>query len=206
MATISVDLVEDGPYRIAGDFQLLDSRRNPVETRGTVELCRCGESRSKPICDGAGCASHFETPDEIRQESRREYTGDSISVSFDASLCIHAAACLINAPDVFNVRKRPWIKLEGADVERVARVVARCPSGALQYRRPGGDGNEEPEQPATIRVTSNGPYYLQGDVRVRTPQGKEFRGTNRMVLCRCGSSRNKPFCDNSHRMVDFKAP
>ena len=74
-----------------------------MEVQETVELCRCGESKSKPLCDGLGCANSFETAEDAVPESRREYTGDSIAVSFDASRCIHVATCLINAPDVASV-------------------------------------------------------------------------------------------------------
>ena len=204
MTSINVRLVENGPYRIEGEFELLDANRNLLEVQRPMELCRCGDSENKPFCDGLGCADSFETAEDMVPESRRQYTGDSIEVSFDASRCIHVAACLINAPDVFDVRKRPWIKLEGADAERVARVVSHCPSGALQYRRV--DSEEKAGLPATIRAMQNGPYYLRGEIQITTPEGDLPVNGSRIALCRCGSSRNKPFCDNSHRMVDFQAP
>ena len=123
MAGLKIELVEDGPYRIAGPVQLMDTARKPIQTQGIVELCRCGESKNKPFCDELGCKKGFQTADENVPENRREYTGSGISVSFDASRCIHVAECLYNAPDVFDVKKRPWINLEGADAERVASVV-----------------------------------------------------------------------------------
>ena len=206
MAGINVELAENGPYRVTGDFQLLDAKRKQIKTAGIVELCRCGESKDKPLCDGVACANGFETADEIVPGSRREYTGEAISVSFDASRCIHMSACLSNAPDVFDVRKRPWIKLEGADAERVAKAVERCPTGALRYRRLDGGNDEEPGQPTTIRVMRNGPYRLRGDIQITTSVGGQSPGSYRISLCRCGSSRNKPFCDNSHEMVNFQAP
>ena len=205
MAGLNIELVEDGPYRIADSFQLLDTKRNPIQTHGLVELCRCGDSKNKPFCDELGCKKGFQTADENVPENRREYTGVNISVSFDASRCIHVAECLSNAPDVFDVKKRPWINLEGADMERVARVVQRCPSGELQYRRLHRSIDEEPDQPATIRVTRNGPYYLRGEIEITGPKDGQRLNGNQLALCRCGSSRNKPFCDNSHRMVGFRA-
>ncbi|MDR0848686.1 MAG: (4Fe-4S)-binding protein [Propionibacteriaceae bacterium] len=65
--------------------------------------------------------------------SRKTYFGDSINVSFDPDVCKHAAECVHGLPDVFDVKRRPWIIVDKADAEKVAEVVDRCPSGALEY-------------------------------------------------------------------------
>ena len=64
---------------------------------------------------------------------RKAYRGRSITVTFDAGLCRHAAACVTGLPEVFDIDRRPWIRPDAADAERVAAVVRRCPSGALRH-------------------------------------------------------------------------
>ena len=174
MASLTVSLSENGPYRVDGDFRLLDSRRRQLETTGAVELCRCGESQNKPFCDSLGCEAGFEAAGESGPPGSRQYTGSTIHVGYDASICIHDAACIYGAPGVFDVKKRPWIDLKDTDAERIARVIRECPSGALQYRRQEGGDAEQPERPATILAVPNGPYYLRGDIQIVSPTGERL--------------------------------
>ncbi len=69
-----------------------------------------------------------------------------------------------------------------------------------------GDGVpvEVPDDPTTVEVRPNGPLYLRGRIRLQTPGGRSVREEYRVALCRCGASRNKPYCDNSHRLIDFR--
>ena len=72
---------------------------------------------------------------------RKTYRGDAIEVTFDLDRCIHVGECLLSQPDVFDLRRRPWIDPNADDPDTVAATVERCPSGALQYRRlDGGAG------------------------------------------------------------------
>lgn len=77
---------------------------------------------------------------------RRPYEGRSITVTFEAGRCRHAAECVRGLPEVFDTGRRPWIQPDGADADRVAAVVRRCPSGALRYERT--DGAEEARPPS----------------------------------------------------------
>ena len=206
MSSLTVGLAENGPYRVEGEFRLLDGRRKRLETGSEAELCRCGESKNKPFCDSVGCEAGFGAADESGPAGLRQYTGGAIQVGYDASICIHDGACVSVAPQVFDPRKRPWIDLAGADAEGVARIVRECPSGALQYRRLDGGEAEQPDRPATILAVPNGPYFLKGDIQIVTPAGDRLYSCLRASLCRCGSSRNKPFCDNNHEMISFQAP
>lgn len=69
---------------------------------------------------------------------RKSYEGRSVTVTFEAGRCVHAAACVGGLPEVFDTGRRPWIRPDGADAERLVDVVRRCPSGALSYERVGG--------------------------------------------------------------------
>ena len=130
----------------------------------------------------------------------RVYENDEIRVFWNASRCIHVATCLNALPEVFDVHSRPWIDVGGASAEEVADAVRLCPTGALRYDAKGALPDEEPDQPTTVTLRPNGPLYMRGRVRVVDPAGRVIAEESRLALCRCGRSRNKPFCDNSHRL------
>lgn len=137
--------------------------------------------------------------------TRRAYRGQDVEVSFDLDVCIHVGACLAGLPGVFELHRRPWIDPDNADPDAVASVVESCPSGALQYRRLDGGADEDPPTPTQITPLRNGPLLVHGLVQVTHGDGTT-ETFPRATLCRCGLSKNKPFCDNSHLSSDFTAP
>ena len=136
---------------------------------------------------------------------RRTYRGKGIEVSFDLGQCIHIGECLRGLPDVFALDGRPWIAPDQAPADRVADLVQRCPSGALQYRRLDGGPQEDAAEPARVTPMRNGPLLVRGRIEVRREDGS-VEVMPRATLCRCGQSANKPFCDNTHLRVKFQAP
>ena len=146
-------------------------------------------------------------PDDPRDEERRRklYTSAAINVTFEGRLCVHAAECLRGLPQVFDLDSRPWISPDAATADDVAKVVERCPSGALQYERlDGGTQEQPPDQPVVFPIP-NGPLAVHGDVPVINAEGQRLSEGFRHTLCRCGGSSNKPFCDNTHRRIGFQA-
>lgn len=135
----------------------------------------------------------------------RSYHGAGITVGYDARRCIHAAECVRGLPEVFDPERRPWIDLDGAEPERVAAVVRRCPTGALEFGPAEGVGAEAAPEKNTVRIVADGPLYLRGDLVFTDAGGSEVREV-RAALCRCGDSRSKPFCDNSHQEARFADP
>lgn len=129
------------------------------------------------------------------------YATDEITVTFDPTRCIHAAECIRTAPAVFDSRRLRWIKPELGDPELIVAAVHRCPTGALAYSLPSGVA-EAADIPA-IRPAPNGPLYVRGEVRVETEDGRVIADGLRMALCRCGATKNAPFCDGSHRAIGF---
>ncbi len=126
---------------------------------------------------------------------------DVIEISFDGQKCIHARRCVLGLPGVFRPgTKGGWIFPDDARAEEIARVVDTCPSGALTYRRKDGGQDEEMPRVNTLRPWENGPNELRGDIRI---PGQHPR--KRALLCRCGHSKNMPFCDNSHVEAAFAA-
>ena len=132
----------------------------------------------------------------------RSYDTDEIQVLWNSQRCLHVAECIRALPSVFNPLARPWVRLDGADADAVVAAIDRCPTGALRYVRT--DGREEaPSLPTTIVPVADGPLVVRGDLHVTAPDGTTVAREARLVLCRCGASENKPFCDSSHRRIGF---
>ena len=107
---------------------------------------------------------------------------------------------------MFDVNARPWVNLAGeSDAERIAETIRACPTGALRFDGP-AVGPERPDEPTTIEVRPNGPLLVRGQLRVQGPNGIGATDELRLALCRCGASENKPYCDNSHRLIGFRDP
>ncbi len=140
-----------------------------------------------------------------RPDVLKAYEGEGITVSWEPSLCIHVANCIRRLPGVFDPMARPWVKLQGANPDDVAEAVLSCPTGALRFERTDGGPQESPPVPATIQPRLNGPLFVRGEVDIIDARGDVMRTATRVALCRCGHSRNKPYCDLSHRAAEFKS-
>jgi len=136
----------------------------------------------------------------------KDYAGKAIVIAYDASRCIHAAECVRGAPAVFDAAARPWIQPDNAERAEIAAVVARCPTGALTVRNLDDTPVEIADQPNNLSVTPNGPLYLRGRVVFDGGAQASQVEYTRVALCRCGQSKNKPLCDNSHRAAGFSDP
>lgn len=130
-----------------------------------------------------------------------EIDSDRLTLLYEGKRCIHARHCVTWGPNVFlaNVQG-PWIHPEAMDAERVAEIAHLCPSGAIRYRRKDGRPEESAPPVNLVAVREAGPYAFRGELQLAgEPAG--YRAT----LCRCGASKNKPFCDGSHHEVQFDA-
>jgi CDGSH-type Zn-finger protein/uncharacterized Fe-S cluster protein YjdI len=135
-----------------------------------------------------------------------EYKGAAITVLYDLQRCIHAKECVHGAPEVFNSDAQPWVRPDNADAKAIATVIKRCPSGALHYQAAEKSLAERADPSNTLTIAPRGPSYLRGSFMVVTEGEKELLSDMRAALCRCGGSKNKPFCDNSHFAVAFDDP
>ena len=173
----------------------------PLRERGPHMLCRCGGSASKPFCDGTHVCNGFssENLSDRRRDERIDYEGEGIVVHDNRQQCAHAEECIHGAPEVFHKMHRPWITPASGDADHTAEVIRRCPSGALAYSRPGEEWRET-ERPARVRVMPGGPYRVEGGIELVVDEGAWAEGVGRehYALCRCGGSKNKPFCDGTH--------
>jgi len=143
---------------------------------------------------------------ETRKEPgvERTYRTDAIEVTWEPERCVHVATCFRTLGEVFKPKERPWVRLEGADADRVAEVVRMCPSGALRYRRLDDGPEEELPDPPEVEADDDGPLYIRGRVRILDEHGEVVRDeVGRHALCRCGHSGNLPFCDGTHWQVGY---
>ncbi len=127
--------------------------------------------------------------------------GQSATIRFDGRLCIHARRCVLAEPAVFRANvEGAWIDPDAADPEALMRVAINCPSGAIHVtRRDGGAGEPNPKV-NTVTVRENGPLAVYAEIELN---GERIGA--RATLCRCGQSKNKPYCDGSHVGAEFSA-
>ncbi len=136
---------------------------------------------------------------------KRTYSNGQIVVHWDSERCIHTGWCAKGYPEVFDTSRRPWVLVDGADTDQIVNTIETCPSGALSYERLDGGPQEVADVPTTVIPWPNGPYFVRGEFEVRDRHGDVFVDGPRATLCRCGQSKNHPFCDLSHRTTGFRS-
>lgn len=125
-------------------------------------------------------------------------------MTWDGRLCIHVAECGRAANALFVGGRKPWGDPDQGTPDEVAETVMRCPTGALAFVRKDGGPAEAPAADNTVMVANNGPLYVRGDLQIEGAKDDMPGVAFRAALCRCGLSKNKPFCDNSHEAGDFR--
>jgi CDGSH-type Zn-finger protein/uncharacterized Fe-S cluster protein YjdI len=154
--------------------------------------------QSSPVPTGSPA---MQEPDRSVHDGIEEIEAEKLTLIYEGKRCIHSRHCVTWGPNVFlaNV-EGPWIHPEAMDAERVAEIAHICPSGAIRYRRKDGRPDESAPPVNLAAVREAGPYAFRGDLRI-DGEAAGFRVT----LCRCGASKNKPFCDSSHHEAKFEA-
>jgi uncharacterized Fe-S cluster protein YjdI len=139
-------------------------------------------------------------------ELTKKYTNGEVTIVWQPDECIHSGMCFRGLGEVFNPRKRPWITPEHATTERIIEQVKKCPSGALSFylNRDAKNAAVTVEAETIVEPITNGPLMVYGNVSIKDSQGTLTKKANATAFCRCGSSQNKPFCDGSHRKINFQ--
>ena len=229
-------VVKDGPYLVYGNVPLSRKKKitsaqgdsiawrktETIETEDTYALCRCGQSSSKPFCDGTHARVGFDGTERGRHaaDDRADpdraglahasgetvFEGAGLVVKRDGYLCMHAAFC------VGRLKRIPEL-MEGVDDSDVrAQIIGmmeRCPSGSYMYALTPDGEDVEPDYPVGIAVTQEegelaGSLWVTGAIPLMRSDRQPFEARNRMTLCRCGHSQMKPLCDGTHREIDFR--
>ena len=220
-------VTENGPYQVEGSIPLMqqiietDEEGASWEWReGTVfrsrrryRLCRCGQSQNKPFCDGSHETNGFigtETASRAPYlQQAKAYQGPELTLTDAEPLCASARFCDA-CGSIWNLVEEPGAEARALTI----REAAHCPSGRLVVWKRAADGKMElagePEFEPSIGVVEDppagvsGPLWVRGGIEIVSADGTPYEIRNRVTLCRCGQSRNKPFCDGSHRVVDFQ--
>ena len=194
----------NGPL-IVKNVKTLKNRNGSVETKPNMALCRCGQSGNKPFCDGTHTKVGFSSDNTERkiEDKRNSYEGRKITIHDNRSICAHAGICTDQLSSVFRMKQEPWIDPDAASVEDIITVVNACPSGALSYSIEEVERSEQSGS-TEIFISLNGPYFITGDVDLVDTTCGQGASKSKFALCRCGGSKNKPFCDGSHWHNDFK--
>lgn len=137
----------------------------------------------------------------------KTYENEDVKVVWKPSLCSHSANCWRGLSEVFNPKLKPWVDLSKAQTEKIIQQINECPSSALSYAlKSKMETNLEPENnlETKVEVKPNGPLIVLGNLSIKDVEGNVTSKSNMTAFCRCGASSNKPFCDGSHRKIDFK--
>lgn len=209
---------KDGPYQVSGSVpvavQTIGTDRRGQSTKWiqggsfpaseTCSLCRCGESRAKPFCDGTHEKIGFDGTETATEKSVMEQSeildGPDMQLADAEELCAYARFCDPNG--------RIWNQVERTDNPKVrahfVQQAGDCPAGRLIAIEKATGKAVEPKLSRAIGVVEDpangcsGPLWVQGGIQVTGADGREYEVRNRLTLCRCGRSENKPFCNGSH--------
>jgi CDGSH-type Zn-finger protein/ferredoxin len=200
-----------GPYVMRGDIDVFEAEGKLREHGGVCALCRCGGSRTKPFCDGTHARIGFEGAESadhgLMADRRKAYpTADGAIVYDDRTRCAHFGQCTRRCPQAFGVSDDNFVDPTAASTEELESVVSGCPSGALTFAPAGSAAPLEEHQEPSIHPIVDGPYRVRGGIEVFGADGTPYEIRERQTLCRCGQSRNKPFCDGSHWYAGFRDP
>jgi CDGSH-type Zn-finger protein/ferredoxin len=188
---------ENGPLVLECAEEILHQDGRTVEKRNPAYLCRCGQSKNKPFCDGAHVAAGFSSEREISEEILQVYEGKRVTITFNRSVCAGAANCVRGLPTVFDSEgSEDWIHPDGDESAKIIEAINACPSWALSCSVGPQTTTDDRETPG-ISIVKNGPYNVEGVPLDHTPTPTHC-STTKYSLCRCGHSKNKPFCDYSH--------
>ena len=211
-----IKIIENGPYLVEGSIPLLkmiivpDEHGDPFTwkeiqrypQKENCTLCRCGKSASKPYCDNSHIKTRFHGTEKAGNEpyikNAKVYLGPEIKLTDEVKLCSGASFCTRDAGiwNLVTYSERPGFK------DLAIEEASNCPSGRLVVWDMQGNPIE-PSHKHSIVVTEHedgtpGPLWVRGGIEIESANGIAYEKRNRVTLCTCGKSANKPFCDASH--------
>lgn len=216
-----IEVKENGPYRVRGGVPLVRTSQveteygepvawapdEPVEvqTPDDYELCRCGKTSTSPFCDSVCEREGFDGTEVAARTTYDEraypYHGGELTMHDDRTICTRAGYC----GDRF---RNVWAMIADADdpeiAERIRGMSKLCPSGRLVTQPDGPDERDEIEYRPVIAIIRDASVWVRGGIPVIAADGTPYEVRNRQTLCRCGNSKNKPYCDGTHEDTGFE--
>lgn len=217
---VKIKIIKDGPYIVTGDVPMVEKIITPkgnsyeykegrtFPRKKVYSLCRCGKSKNLPYCDGEHSKTGFDGTELASREKYNDranvFKGPGIDL-LDDGRCAIARLCHEEHGSVWQLVK----KSDNPEYrEEVIRGAINCPTGRLVAVDK--EGNEiEPEYEPSIEIIQDpeknvsGPLFVKGNIPIESSDGTMYEIRNRVGLCRCGSSKNTPFCDGKHIKAGF---
>lgn len=134
----------------------------------------------------------------------KEYSNGEVTVVWKPDACIHSGICVKGLGQVFQPKEKPWIKIDAASTEALVQQVKACPSGALSYYMNAENNKTSETLNTKVEVLADGPLLVYGTLKVTHKDGTEEKKNRTTAFCRCGASKNKPYCDGAHVDNGFK--
>jgi CDGSH-type Zn-finger protein len=221
---VKVVVVKNGPYLVSGNIPLAKQTitadaqgesqswqpGEPYPAQASYALCRCGHSKNKPFCDGTHTKVRFDGTETASRAPYREQAqvteGPTLALTDAETLCAFARFCDPNG----QVWNQVGQSDDGKVRENFVRQVNNCPSGRLVAWERSGGAPIEHSLPQSIGIVEDpaqgvsGPLWLRGGIPLVSADGFSYEVRNRVTVCRCGASKNKPFCDGSHATIKFR--
>ncbi len=217
-----IKIISGGPYIVSGNVPLSEStivetehgnlyrKDKDYQTNATYALCRCGHSKNMPFCDGTHGDVHFNGK-EYASKAPYLYLADKIDgpeiyLTDQEDLCAFARFCHRKEGDVWELAQRsdePGLK------EEAILAAYECPAGRLiAWDKKEGTPYDETLPPSIVILQDpsrncSGPLWVRGGIPIESSDGSIYEIRNRVTLCRCGESGNKPFCDAMHVSIEF---
>lgn len=211
-----IRIVKGGPYHVTGNVPIKEVRivlrggdyfyeeGRPLPQADTYSLCRCGCSKNKPFCDGAHRKADFrgrETASKLPYLRRAKRQRGATVDLLDDGRCALARSCHTSRGDVWMLTA---YSTQEESRQRVIDAAISCPAGRLTAVDKASGGLLETPFPPCIEALQdeNGPACLsvKGGILLEGADKDTYEIRNRMALCRCGLSKNKPFCDGKHTL------
>jgi len=215
MTMKKIKAVKNGPYIVTGVKKLISQAGKDIETFDEYKLCKCGESLDKPFCDGMHDFFEFnDDKDPYRiSDAVDVYEGELITIYENRGVCSHRGFCYDDLPEVWKMTKEVRIDLSVVKtqemVEKVIDICRRCPSGALSFSLPNkerdlhGYDDQGTISIAPRRYGYDGPFEVTGSILFEDEDGNKPESKDHYTLCRCGKSKNMPFCSGEHWSAKF---
>ena len=216
-----IRIIKDGPYLVTGAVPLSEKVIVPngggyvyeegdaLPQRAVYSLCRCGKTKTPPFCDGSHMASHFDGTEtacktDYHQRAAR-ITGEGLDL-LDDGRCAFARVCHRDSGDAWELAE------DSSDAFTCSEAIIaanECPSGRLTAVEKDGTEHDPVYSPA-IEILQDpeehvsAGIFVKGGIPIESADGSVYEIRNRVVLCRCGMSGNKPFCDSRHVSEGFR--
>jgi CDGSH-type Zn-finger protein/uncharacterized Fe-S cluster protein YjdI len=211
----TITVAANGPYLVAGGLDLYRRRdvqselgepmtwatTSTLETKDRYALCRCGVGQQAVLRRHRARRVPGRRRRRWTYDERADVVGGDINVRYDQGICVHAGFCGTTVTNVWDEADKAG---DTAARMHAIAMIEHCPSGALTYQLDGA--TNEPLFPRAIAVINDGPLWVTAMVPITNSDGTVLEARNRVTLCRCGDSSNKPLCDGSHKEAGFTEP